>query len=126
MRVFFQNLNNSQRYYLKNLVKIKQKRFLSTTLVTFIILIKSGTIVVVVFSRLTSVVFVVFKQIVVIAAISVYNFFLTCWHCNKLDHKKSNCFDLNQLVVTRVYELINKSNKKIKKIHEHVVESEKT
>ena len=125
MRVFLQGLNNSQRYHFENLTKIKQKRLLSITSATLTVSIKNKAVAVAVSSRSTSVVFVVFKQAVVVAAISVYNPSLTCWHCDKPNHKKPNCFDLNQPIVARVHKLIDESNKKIKKTHKHVAESKK-
>ena len=116
MRVFFQSLNNFQRYHLENLVKIKRKRFLSITLFVYIVSVKNKIVVVVVFFRSILIVFVIFKSTVV-ATFHVHNYdsSIICFHCDEFDHVKINCFNLNKLVVFRICEIIDESNENMKK-----------
>ena len=121
IRVFFQSLNNFQRYHLENLVKIKRKRFLSIISFAYIVSIKNEVVVVVVFFRLTSIVFVIFKSAVVaISHIHNYNSSIICFYCDELDHVKINCFNLNKFAVIRIREIIDESNENMKKIFNQI------
>ena len=124
MRVFLQNLNDFQRYYFEDFVKIKRKRFLSIILSAYIVSIKNEVAVVVVFSRSISAVFVIFKSAVV-ATFHVHNHdsSMICFHCDEFDHVKINCFNLNKFVVTRIREIIDESNENIKKIFDQIDEA---
>ena len=117
MRVFFQNLNDFQRYHIKDFVKIKRKRFLSIISFAYIVSIKNKIVVVVVFSRLISIVFVTFKSAVVVI-FHVYNHdsSVIYFYCDEFDYVKINCFNLNKFVVTRIREIIDESNENMKKI----------
>ena len=116
MRVFFQNLNDFQRYHFKNFVKIKRKRFLSIISLVYIVSIKNKIVVVVVFFRSILIVFVIFKStIVVIFYVYNHNSSMICFHCDEFDHVKINCFNLNKFVVFRIREIIDESNENMKK-----------
>ena len=124
MRVFFQNLNDFQRYHLEDLVKIKRKRFLSITSSVYIVSIKNEIVVVVVFFRSTSAVFVTFK-LAVVATFYVHNYdsSMICFHCDEFDHVKINCFNLNKFVVFRIREIIDESNENMKKNFDQIDET---
>ena len=124
MRVFFQDLNDFQRYHFENFVKIKRKRFLSIILLMYIASIKNKVVVVVVFFRSTLVVFVTFKSaIVVIFHVHNHDSSMICFHCDEFDHVKINCFNLNKFVVFRIREIIDELNENIKKIFDQIDET---
>ena len=124
MRVFFQNLNDFQQYHFENLVKIKRKRFLSITSFAYIVSIKNEIVVVVVFFRSTSIVFIIFKSTIVVT-FHVYNHdsSIICFHCNEFDYVKINCFNLNKFVVIRIREIIDELNENIKKTFDQIDET---
>ena len=125
MRVFFQSLNDSQRYYLKNIIKVKRKRILQIILATYIASIKNEiVVVVVVFFRSTLTIFVTFKSIVVFV-FYVYDLTIICFYCVKLNYKKFNCFNLNKFSTIRIYKIVNNSNEKMKKVSKLVDEKKK-
>ena len=124
IRVFFQDLNDFQRYHLEDLVKIKRKRFLSIISSVYIASIKNEVVVAVVSFRLISTVFVTFKSTVVVTShIHNHDSSMICFHCDELDHVKINCFNLNKLVVFRIREIIDESNENIKKTFDQIDET---
>ena len=106
------------------MIKIERKRILQVISTTYTALIKNKVVVVTMFSRLTSIVFVTFKSVVV-AVFYVHNSTIICFHCVKFDHKKSDCFDLNKLSTIRIHKIMNNSDQKMKKIFELVDEKKK-
>ena len=121
IRVFFQDLNDFQRYHFENFVKIKRKRFLLITSFIYIVSIKNKIVVVVVFFRLILVVFVTFKSaVVVIFHIHNHDSSIIYFHCDEFDHVKINCFNLNKFVVFRIREIIDESNENIKKTFDQI------
>ena len=76
------------------------------------------------FFRSISIVFVIFKLIIVVA-FYVYNSTIICFHCVKSNYKKLDCFDLNKLFAIRIYEIMNDSNEKMKEISKFVDEKKK-
>ena len=121
MRVFFQDLNDFQRYHFEDLVKMKRKRFLSIISFAYIASIKNKVVVVVVFFRSTLTVFVTFKSAVVaIFYVHNYDSLMICFHCGEFDHVKINCFNLNKFVVIRIREIIDKSDENMKKTFDQI------
>ena len=124
MRVFFQDLNDFQRYHFEDFVRIKRKRFLSTTSFVYIASIKNEVVVVVVFFRSTLAVFVILKSaIVVIFHVHNHDSSIICFYCDEFDHVKINCFNLNKLVVFRIREIIDESNENMKKTFDQIDET---
>ena len=124
MRVFFQNLNDFQRYHFEDFVKIKRKRFLLITLFAYIASIKNKIVVVVVFFRSTLIVFVIFKStIVVIFHVHNHDSSIICFYCDEFDYVKINCFNLNKFVVIRIREIIDESNENMKKTFNQIDET---
>ena len=122
--MFLQGLNDSQRYHLEDLVRIKRKRLLSVTSPVYIASIKSEAVAVVVPLRSTSAIFVIFKSATV-ATPHVHNHdsSMICFHCDELDHVKINCLNLNKLAVFRIREIIDESNENMKKTFDQIDEA---
>ena len=118
MRTFFQNINNSQRYNIKNLVRIERKRTFKTIILSIIVSIKY---IIVVMLRNTFTIVFLFKFVIVVTSyVHNYNILITCFHCNKLDYIKFNCFNFNKFSIIRIREIVNEFNDEIKKILELV------
>ena len=90
----------------------------------YIASIKNEIVVVVMFFRLTSTVFVTFKSAIVVT-FYVYNHdsLMICFYCDEFDYVKINCFNLNKFVVFRIREIIDESNENMKKTFDQIDET---
>ena len=124
MRVFFQDLNDFQRYHLEDLVRMKRKRLLSIISSAYIASIKSEVVVVVVPFRSTSAVFVTLKSAAVaISHVHNHDSSMICFHCGEFGHVKINCLNLNKPAVIRIREIIDESDENMEKTSDQIDEA---
>ena len=123
LRIFLQKLNDSQRYNLKIVARFERKRIAQTNTSTIIASIK---FVIVVVSRNVSVVIFAFKSAIVVAFHRHNNdISIVCFHCDKQDHIRFDYSNLDKSIVTRIHEIVNEFDEKMKKIFEQVDEKTK-
>ena len=123
LRIFLQRLNDFQRYNLKIVVRFERKRIAQTSTSTIIASIKF--VIVVVFRNVFVVIFV-FKSIIVVVFHRHNNdISIVCFHCDKQNHTRFDCSNLDKSIVTRIHEIVNEFDEKMKKAFEQIDEKMK-
>ena len=118
LRTFFQGLDDSQRYNMKDLVRVERKRALKATISSITVSIKY--IIVVMLRNTFAIVFLFKLVIIAVLYTHSYDISITCFYCNKSGYIKFDCFDLNKFLVVRICEIVDEFNDEMKKVLEFV------